>query len=60
MSLEASNTEDKSSSLEDPGYLLPKGGVRPSVDSELIRMKAIKELGLEWSAPEEPVRSRLD
>lgn len=32
------------------------------MDTELIRVlsKAIEELGLEWSAPEEPSRSRLD
>lgn len=33
-----------------------------SYDSELIRVltKAINELGLDWSAPEEPTRSHLD
>ncbi len=34
--------------------------VRPSLDSELILTKAIEELSLDWSAPEEPVRSCLD
>lgn len=35
---------------------------RTSVDTELIRVlsKAVEELGLEWSAPEEPSRSHLD
>ncbi|XP_051751174.1 uncharacterized protein LOC127513446 [Ctenopharyngodon idella] len=64
MSLVASEAEDWSGSPHDPAPLpsLEPIDARASVDSELIRVysKAVEQLGLEWSAPEELTRSRLD
>lgn len=47
---------------EDPGSLPPKESARAGVDSELLRIlsKAVEDLGLEWSTPEEPACSHLD
>ncbi|XP_016131775.1 myosin-IIIb-like [Sinocyclocheilus grahami] len=60
LSLAASNTEELSGSINDPAppppteYSEPK----PGMDGELIRilLKAVEELGLEWTPPEEPKR----
>ncbi len=64
MSLVASDAEELSGSVTDPA---PSGLPAPSaakagMDAELFRVlsKAIEELGLEWSPPEEPSHSRLD
>ncbi len=64
MSLVASDAEELCGSVTDPA---PSGLPAPSaakagMDAELFRVlsKAVEELGLEWSPPEEPSRSRLD
>ncbi len=64
MSLVASDAEELSGSVTDPA---PSGLPGPSaakagMDAKLFRVlsKAVEELGLEWSPPEEPSRSRLD
>ncbi len=64
MSLVASDAGELSGSVTDPA---PSGLPAPSaakagMDAELFRVlsKAVEELGLEWSPPEEPSRSRLD
>ncbi len=64
MSLVASDAEELSGSVTDPA---PSGLPTPSaakaeMDAELFHVlsKAVEELGLEWSPPEEPSRSRLD
>ncbi len=64
MSLVASDAEELSGSVTDPA---PSGLPAPSaakarMDAELFRVlsKAVEKLGLEWSPPEEPSRSRLD
>ncbi len=64
LSLTASDAEDLSGSEIDSA-LLPSSATRNArfrADEELIRImtKAVNELGLEWSLPEEPSRSRLD
>ncbi len=64
LSLAASDTEELSGSVADPA-LLPSSASRNArlrADEELIRImtKAVNELELEWSPPEEPSRSRLD
>ncbi len=64
LSLAASDAEELSGSVADPA-LLPSSASRSArlkADDELIRvmMKAVNELGLEWSPSEEPSRSRLD
>ncbi|ROL44855.1 hypothetical protein DPX16_22672 [Anabarilius grahami] len=64
MSLAASDAEEWSGSPHDPATLpsLEPIDARSSIDSELTRVvsKAVEQLGFEWSAPEEPTRSRLD
>ncbi len=64
LSLVASDTEELSGSMTDPTLLPPSSSrsARPRTDDELVRVmsKAVGELGLEWSPPEEPSRSRLD
>ncbi len=64
LSLVASDVEELSGSLTDPALLLPSSlrNARLRADEELIRImtKAVNELGLKWSPPEEPSRSRLD
>ncbi len=64
LSLAASDVEELSGSVTDPA-LLPLSSsrsARPRTDDELVRVmsKAVGELGLEWSPPQEPSRSRLD
>lgn len=60
VSLTASNEKEWACSREDPRTLPPKDTTW--ADCELIRIltKAVEELGLEWSAPEEPACSHLD
>ncbi len=64
LSLAASDAEELLGSVTDPA-LLPSSASRNArlrADEELIRImtKAVNELGLEWSLPEEPSRSRLE
>ncbi len=64
MSLVASDAEELSGSVTDPapsGLPVPSAA-KAGMDAELFRVlsKAVEELGLEWSPPEEPSRSRLD
>ncbi len=64
MSLVASDAEELSGSVTDPapsGLPVPSAA-KAGMDAELFRVlsKAFEELGLEWSPPEEPSRSRLD
>ncbi len=64
LSLAASDAEVLSGSRTDPA-LLPSSASRNAklrADEELIRImtKAVNKLGLEWSLPEEPSRSRLN
>ncbi len=64
MSLAASDAEELSGSITDPApsrFPAPSAA-KAGMDAELFRVlsKAVKELGLEWSPPEEPSRSRLD
>ncbi len=61
LSLAASDAEVLSGSVSDPA-LLPSSASRNArlrVDEELMT-KAVNKLGLEWSPPVEPSRSRLD
>ncbi len=64
LSLAASDAEELSGSVTDPALLPPSSSrsARPRTDDELVRVmsNAVGELGLEWSPPEEPSRSRLD
>ncbi len=64
MSLAASDAEELSGSITDPApsRLPAPSAAKAGMDAELFRVlsKAVKELGLEWSPPEEPSRSRLD
>ncbi len=63
MSLVASDAEELSGSVTDPAPSgLPAPSAAAGMDAELFRVlsKAVEELGLEWSPPEEPSRSRLD
>ncbi len=64
MSLAASDAEELSASITDPApsRLPAPSAAKAGMDAELFRVlsKAVKELGLEWSPPEEPSRSRLD
>ncbi|ROL45908.1 hypothetical protein DPX16_11603 [Anabarilius grahami] len=58
MSLVASDTEDWAGLMNDPAplpYLEPIDA-RAGMDTELLHVlsKAVEELGLEWSLPEEP------
>ncbi|KAI2646366.1 Titin [Labeo rohita] len=65
MSLAASDAEELSGSVDDPAPLSsadtsgPRTGA--GMDAELVRVltRAVDELGLEWSPPEEPSRSLL-
>ncbi len=64
LSLAASDAKELSGSVTDPA-LLPSSASRNArlrADEELIRVmtKAVNKLGLEWSLPVEPSRSRLD
>ncbi len=64
LSLAASDAEELSGSVADPTLLSSSASrsARLKADDELIRVmsKAVNELGLEWSPPEEPSRNRLD
>ncbi len=64
MSLAASDAEELSGSITDPApsRLPAPSAAKDGMDAELFRVlsKAVKELGLEWSPPEEPSRSHLD
>ncbi len=64
LSLATLNAEELSCSVTDPN-LLPLSSshnARLRTDEELVHVmtKSVNELGLEWSPPEEPSRSRLD
>lgn len=60
MSLTASNAEEWGGSGGEPEVLPPSQTPRP--DAELIRVlsKVVEDLGLEWSAQEEPSHGLLD
>ncbi|KAI2656146.1 hypothetical protein H4Q32_012983 [Labeo rohita] len=66
MSLAASDAEELSGSVNDPAPLpsadTSDSRTRTGMDAELFRVltRAVDELGLEWSPPEEPPRSLLD
>ncbi len=64
MSLIVSDAEEISGSTADPApsSSANPSEVKPGMDAELfcILSKVVEELGLEWSMPEEPTRSRLD
>ncbi|KAL0161520.1 hypothetical protein M9458_045245, partial [Cirrhinus mrigala] len=66
MSLAASDAEELSGSITDPAPLpstdTSDPRTRTGMDAELFRVltRAVDELGLEWSPPEEPPRSLLD
>ncbi|KAI2645948.1 hypothetical protein H4Q32_025302 [Labeo rohita] len=66
MSLAASDAEELSGSVNDPAPLPSSDTSDPrtktGMDAELFRVltRAVDELGLEWSPPEEPPRSLLD
>ncbi len=64
LSLVASDAEELSGSVTDPALLTLSASrnARLRADEELIRVmtKAVNKIGLEWSPPEEPSRSRLD
>ncbi len=64
MSLVASDDDELSGLVTDPAPLgLPApSAAKAGMDAKLFRVfsKAVEELGLEWSPPEEPSRSRLD
>ncbi|KAI2652720.1 ORF V: Enzymatic polyprotein [Labeo rohita] len=66
MSLAASDAEELSGSINDPAPLPSADTSDPrsktGMDAELFRVltRAVDELGLEWSPPEEPPRSLLD
>ncbi len=58
VSLAASDGEELSGSINDPA--LPQNPVSLSQARTLNFSASCQELGLEWSPPEEPTRSRLD
>ncbi len=62
MSLAASDAEELLGSVDDPApsHLPAPSAAKAGMDAELFRVlsKAVEELGLEWSPPEEPSRSR--
>ncbi len=62
MSLAASDAEELSGSVTDPAPSRLPSAAKAGMDAELFRVlsKAVEELGLEWSPPEEPSHSRLD
>ncbi len=64
MSLAASDAEELSGLVADPAPLPSSAPstAKAGMDAELLCVlsKAVEELGLEWSPPEEPSRSRLD
>lgn len=64
MSLAASDVEKLSGSINNSAPLPSEESSDPKsgMDAKLLRVpsKAVEELGLEWSPPEEPTRNRLD
>ncbi len=62
ISLTASDAEEWCVSGEEPKALPSSQLSRPKPDSELIhvRSKLVEDLGLEWSAPDEPAHDLLD
>lgn len=63
MSLAASDAEELSGSPDPaPSMSSEPNRSKLGMDAELIRVlsRAVDELGLDWSPPEEPARSRLD
>lgn len=62
--LAAADVEELSGSVFDPAPLpsAEHSESKPGVGSELFRVltKAVEELGVDWSSPEEYVRSCLD
>ncbi len=62
LSLAASDAEELSGSVTDPALLPPSSSRSTRTDEEFVRVmtKAVSELRLEWSPPEEPSHSRLD
>ncbi len=62
MSLAASDAEEWGGSSGEPEVLPPSQTPRPKPDAELICVlsKAVEDLGLEWSAQEEPAHGLLD
>ncbi len=62
MSLTASDAEVWCASGKEPEALPSSQPSWPKPDSELIRVlsKAVEDLGLEWSAPDEPAHGILD
>ncbi len=64
MSLAASDAEELSGSVTDPApsRLPAPSAAKAGMDAKLFSVlsKAVEELGLEWSPPEEPSRSHLD
>lgn len=64
LSLMASEGEDWSGLVIDPAppSQSSKSDARASTDAEVLHVlpRAVEELGLDWSSPEEPTRSRLD
>ncbi|CAM4578681.1 unnamed protein product [Leuciscus chuanchicus] len=62
-SILASGSEDWSSSVDlAPSSAREPSGKRANIEAELTRLltQATQSLGLEWSAPDEPARNRLD
>ena len=62
-SILASGSEDWSSSVDlAPSSARESSGKRANIEAELTRLltQATESLGLEWSAPAEPARNRLD
>ncbi len=64
LSLAASDAEELSGSYNDPAcsQSAQPSTSSPGMDADIFRIlsNAVEELGLEWSPPEEPSRSRLD
>ncbi|CAM4463382.1 unnamed protein product [Leuciscus chuanchicus] len=62
-SILASDSEDWASSVDlAPSSARESSGKRASIEAELMRLltQATESLGLEWSAPAEPTRNRLN
>ncbi|XDV20624.1 hypothetical protein PO909_025924 [Leuciscus waleckii] len=61
-SLLASGSEEWSGSIPDPAPSTQESSVRALVNAELLHLftKAVEDLGLEWTTPQEPAPNRLD
>ncbi len=63
MSVIVSDAKEMSGTTADPApsSSADPSDVKPGMDPELLGIlsKAVKELGLEWSAPQEPTRNQL-